>query len=76
MKINGSELVMDDGTEYHAYGGVVGMSEDLKPYYGWDGMVGEFDREAMPERHRKELAEFMIALWQRFAAKGGHEQGR
>lgn len=70
MKVVDGNLVMDDGTSYYAFDGRIGLREDLEVSYGADGMVGEFDYDLgatkFPPAHRREIADYMIALWTRF----------
>lgn len=70
MKIENGVLKMNDGTRYYAHGGVVGISPDLAISQGWDGGInspfdGPYEGDLSPE-HRRELADHMIALWQRY----------
>jgi hypothetical protein len=61
------KLVMADGTEYYANGGIVGLNDDLEISEGYDGGFycyrEDSDDGALPLAHRLELADYMIALW-------------
>lgn len=69
MKVDGDMLVMDDGTPYYANGGIVGLDPWLDITEGYDGGISNFDANPdtgdLPEAHRKEIAAYMIQLWQR-----------
>lgn len=61
MKIEGDYLVLSDGKKYYANNGIVGLSPELELSEGYDG---GFTSE-MPDAHRREIAEYMIAQWTR-----------
>lgn len=71
MRFENDHVVMDDGTSYYAFGGCLGIDDGLEITYGYDGGFGEFDYETgrgkFPAAHRKEIAAYMIALWQKWA---------
>ena len=61
MKIEGDTMTMLDGTTYYANRGIIGLCPRLSLFEGYDG---GFDYD-MPEKHRREIAEYMIAQWTR-----------
>lgn len=67
MKTVGNYIIMDDGTEYYAYGGIIGLGADNHSIrYGYDGeLVPEepFADGYMPPAHQIELCDYMIDLW-------------
>ena len=65
MKYDDDYLVFNDGTRCYANNGVIGISPELWITQGFDG---EFWMQGIltPEQI-KELAEYMIAQWQRVA---------
>jgi len=80
-------IVMDDGTEYYTCLQTIGLSPDNKIHEGYDGTVEPLpenikepteDEEyeqlwSIPDRHKIEIAEFMIKRWSVFLKelKGG-----
>lgn len=68
MKIEGDKIFMNDGTEYDANCGIIGLSPKcLQPdgncvYQGYDGQVG-WD---LSKKHAVEIADYMIDLWNKF----------
>lgn len=71
MKFQDGHAIMDDGTSYYAFADRLGIGDDMSVTYGYDGGFGEFDYDAgkavFPPAHRKEIAAYMIALWQKWA---------
>lgn len=61
MRLEGDDVIMDDGRRYYANRGIIGLNQSLTIFEGYDG---GFDYD-MPEKHRREIAEYMIALWTR-----------
>ena len=74
MKIDRDELTMDDGTTYYANRGIVGLDYTLTLFGGYDQGISTEDFEAVPPHHRREIAEYMIALWTR-VRDGEQEKG-
>lgn len=75
MKAEPNALVMDDGTRYYAHGSIIGLAEDMQVTYGYDGVLhfdGYYydDEPPVKEAHRKEIADYMIALWTKY--REGH----
>lgn len=71
MKFDKDHAVMGDGGSYYAFGSRLGIDDELCVTYGADGCLGDFDYDAgkaiFPKQHRKEISEYMIALWKRWA---------
>lgn len=45
----------------------IGIQPDtLNPMYGYDGDLGEFQKEKLTSDERRELADFMVELWRAF----------
>lgn len=70
MKVERSKIVMADGTEYYANMGIIGLNEDgFVLTHGYDGGLHgnyEVNDGEIPSEHRREIAEYMIALWTRY----------
>jgi hypothetical protein len=68
MRVERSSLIMDDGTEYHANGGIVGLDPYLEISRGYDGSLTDWENDdgKLPFAHRLELADYMIALWTKY----------
>jgi hypothetical protein len=66
---------MDDGTRYDAYGVIgLGIGRDIGIYCGHDETLDSpGDEYRMPLRHRVEIAEYMIAAWNRYRELLGDE---
>lgn len=66
MKIEGDDAVFSSGRTTAVYG-VIGLGIDpLEAHIGYDGIL--FDFEDPPTREERwELAEYMIAQWQKYA---------
>jgi hypothetical protein len=58
---SGDTITMADGTIYDANNGIIGLSPELGIYEGYDGRL---DHD-MPDKHRVEIAEYMIVQWTR-----------
>ena len=61
MTTDGDSLKMEDGTEYYANRGIIGLDQNLGLSEGCDGCFPS----DMPEAHRIEIAAYMVALWTR-----------
>jgi hypothetical protein len=61
MEIKRDTITMSDGTEYYANNGIIGLCPRLGLSEGYDGGF-PYD---MPDKHRREIAEYMVALWTR-----------
>lgn len=57
------------GREVRAHRGIIGLSPQLDVYGGYDGTIAHYGQELTPVE-RRELADYMRALWQSFAEKG------
>ena len=71
MKIEKDKITMSDGTTYYANMGILGIADDLEITYGYDGSLhyegwGFEDDAPVKADHRREMAEYMIALWTRW----------
>jgi hypothetical protein len=71
MKIEGDTITLSTGREVYANRGIIGLSDDLRPSYGYDGGIEAWGRTYMDEppwskAERQELADYMIALWTQF----------
>lgn len=62
-EVDWDEYILSTGRKFYANNGIVGISPDLRIYEGYDG--GPDDKNWSPEE-RRELADFMIGLWQRY----------
>ncbi len=71
MKIEGDDVIFDSGKKLDANGGIIGLNQRLEAYGGYDQDLdwGGSDELLTPDE-RMELAEYMIALWRRYAAEG------
>lgn len=62
------------GKKIYAHCGIIGLSEELRSVYdGYDGIIETSyhdDDESLTVDERKELADYMIAIWTRYAAEG------
>ena len=66
MIIEGDNVIFSSGKVVYANGGIIGLCEPGK--YGWDiyeGYDGAIDIDELSKQERIELADYMIALWQR-----------
>lgn len=61
MEIEGDTITMSDGKTYYASNGILGLSPRLELS---DDDGGGFSYD-MPDKHRREIAEYMIAQWTR-----------
>jgi hypothetical protein len=74
MKIEKDEIVFSTGKRIYAFDGIIGIDDELDPSYGSDGGIEIFDWEdgrvviSLSHAERRELADYAIALWQKFAA--------
>lgn len=71
-KYDGEEIVLSTGKRFYANQGIIGINDELSIYEGYDGRISL--REYYPteslnlsKEERKELAEYAISLWQKFA---------
>jgi hypothetical protein len=83
MKISeedSDEFELRNGRRFYANLGILGMSDDLALTNGYDGHVAEdydhpadpadeYEKQRFTSSERREIAEYMIALWTRWAAK-------
>ncbi len=75
-------FVMEDGTEYYANGGILGIAEGLEVTQGYDGGVHfegyDFDEDtpSIKDIHREEMANYMISLWIKFKHSSAAQQPR
>ena len=71
---------LNSGKSFTAYAGILGLGEDLELREGYDGHVDEdeadpphefaaYVRPRFTSAERREIAEYMIALWTRWAEK-------
>lgn len=65
MKVERSKVVLSSGRKFDANDGILGMSNAMELTEGYDGRVYD-EREFTPDE-RKEIADHMIGLWQRWA---------
>jgi len=77
MKIDYDKIIFANGKELYAMTGVIGIDNALEITYGYDGGIykhGDYpdvdDPECMTEEERIELADHMIATWERFKKLG------
>lgn len=70
-KYKDSEIVLSTGKKFYANNGIIGINDELSIYGGYDGHISL--REYYPteslhfsKEERKELAEYVISLWQKF----------
>ena len=68
-------IILSNGREIYANGGIIGINESLEIYGGYDQgiILTDFGHDLGPKvtwnkAERKELAEYVISLWQKFAA--------
>jgi hypothetical protein len=71
VKFESSHAVMDDGTKYYVHARILGINDELEVTYGYDGAVhfegyGFDDEPPIHTQHRREMADYMIALWTKF----------
>lgn len=75
MKVNGDNIIFSDDHTTYANAGIIGLGP--KPdkgkwviYDGYDGLIDGYDEYYMDDKltakHRLELSDYMIALWQQF----------
>ncbi len=66
MRLEGrDDLVFSTGKRIRAYLGIVGIDETLSISEGYDDGI---DVDALTLREKKELANYMIALWKKWKA--------
>ena len=72
MRIDGDDLIMDDGKVYYANNGIVGLSPEGNIHGGYDDTIHLVDHDdgvamdyalVIPKAHRREIAEYMIRQW-------------
>lgn len=73
MKFEQDEIVFSSGRRCYVHAQVVGISPDLELSYGYDGgipwPIKEWrvtDAETLTAADVRELADYMIAQWQKF----------
>lgn len=77
MKVEGDDIVFEcSGRREYANNGILGIADagTDEPYVseGYDGGFGKASDFTSEERH--ELADYTIALWQRFRAYGDRRE--
>lgn len=65
MQINGDQLWFDSGRKCYTNNGVIGINPDLEVFEGYDGTL-DYPANRLTVDEEIELADFMIARWQRF----------
>jgi hypothetical protein len=79
MKIEGDDLVMSSGRRFYANCGIIGLSDRLTVTEGYDGAVPAWEDgwggAVMTTEERREMADYMIALWTKFRDAGGPIEG-
>jgi hypothetical protein len=75
MRIEGDTIIFSSGREFYANRGVIGLSDDLYVSQGYDGGLDAWPSEGtthfMTPEERRELADYMIALWTKFREADG-----
>jgi hypothetical protein len=68
MKIDGNYVTFSSGKVLSANQGIIGIDPDLDVSEGYDGGfdIADTYRETLTKPERRELADYMIALWQRY----------
>jgi hypothetical protein len=61
VRIQGDDVILDDGTIYYANNGIIGIDPRLSITEGYDGGFSY----SLTKAHRREIAEYMISLWTR-----------
>lgn len=75
MKTVGNNLIFETtGRQEYCFSGVIGVGVDddntLHITYGLDGMFSFEHNGGLTDEERNELADYMIALWQRYRDRG------
>lgn len=68
MENKGDDLIFSTGTVVYANRGIIGISEELSVYGGYDNGIEE---EELTKEELIELADFMIERWQSFKVSFG-----
>ena len=75
MKQNGDQYTLSSGREFYANRGILGVGPDGDVSEGYDGGLyperskGDRNKDFTPEE-RREIADFAIAAWEKFAVYG------
>jgi hypothetical protein len=81
MKIEDDDIVMSTGRRFYANFGTIGLGDDLEVSHGGDGGIPAWPggywsaEQVMTEAERRELADYMIALWTKFRDADGPIKG-
>ncbi len=66
-----SVIVLSTDKRIYTNAGIVGIGEELEPHHGYDGSIDVVDwlarRLVLSHIERRELADYAISLWQKFA---------
>ncbi len=83
MEIKGDTVTFSSGRTRYANRGIIGLSPDLTVSEGYDGGFqtepyewDEPDESDLAKEDRIELADYMIAQWQRFKDKQTDVEGQ
>lgn len=69
MQIVDDRVIMQDGTEYTANGGIIGLTRsdgEWEVTEGFDGGFPPLWGQTLSVTHRVELAEYMVELWTQY----------
>jgi hypothetical protein len=67
MKIEGDKVTFSSGRKAYANNGVIGIGPEMRPSQGWDGGFSLDDDDDLSTDERRELSEYMIEQWRKFA---------